>query len=1073
MVSANPWPEWNGLMLKRLSLFKVVLVFAGILSLIAILAVWFLGPDNGLSRNTIILVITAILVAWISFLVLQFVARRRRSAQSARQFSRSQAGVGPMSSESTEAISLGGRLARTVQWLKKSKLAEAGRDAVYELPWYIVVGPQGSGKSSIIAQSGFTFSYTDPKRSAGKSDILPTATCDLWVANEALFIDSSGKYLAREDSIRLWRDTLDQIKKHRKAKPIDGLVLVMDTVSLLGLDDEALRAEADRIRAFLDLATVEFGMVFPIYLLFNKCDLIEGFQEFFSDLDGREESPLGATFSRDQYQEPHPEKAFEAELEQICQSLVSHRTAFLMGRPERNFEKIFAFPKQLSLLKERLSEFVGILFQPSQFRERPLFRGFYFTSAMQGGQHLNLVADQIYSKTGLPKPENPDQSRGVKSYFIHPLLSRVILPDRQLAGLSSQVIRRRILIRMVVASFVGVILPLILLLLAWGAYRDNHGLLDSIELTREMSIEDGKSSENLLARGELRRSLETMDCRGQVDSCRTNGRSFHWGLFAGDDVLGGARKIYLERLRQLFLDQLLNGDTDLGHTYNGLKTQLRLMTAAPVPLPIDEEVSVSNGPEFDPVQAYTLLKTFLMVTDETRADSAFLNEQIGEYWSQGVQEEDLAEADELLRFYLHQLGDHENSDYRLTRSLADEELASRVRELLLTVDPDIYYYGSIQEEGSYKLNSINLAGIAGVETAEILDAGSEVEGTYTKVGWETLVKDRIVDMKSDYEAERSWVLGISAAEPGQPKIDEKLRAYYFRDYRENWWSFLGGIGVVPFSNFRDASEKLALLSDTRESPLSALLETTSVNTWENLGASDLEDADDLQNVLNRGSAGQREVAEDFQSIHNFVRTGEDQESALMQYLKAVSALQVVIRSYLDANQPAAQVSEIGREAEAALRITNSLLVSFDAESRASIEPLLKQPIQHVLTIVDRTTPVGTVQQRKRSLILGGIVREKKKALDGRTVLLLEASGDSKYEADREIMRTRTAEGVFRFPNPVNPGSFTICVTKDEKNYYCGDVRVGRENDGKVYELKRPRSKIIFGGGKRLLTLKVE
>jgi len=819
-------------MLRRSPLFKVGLVLAGVLSLVVILAAWFLGPGYGLSKTTITLIITVILLAWALFLGLHFLARWRRS-KSVRHFRRPQAGAEPKYSGSTEANELGERLARTVQWLKESKLAEAGRDPVYDLPWYIVVGPQDSGKSSIIAQSGFTFSYTDPKKSAGQSGVFPTTTCDLWVANEALFIDPSGKYLARDDSISAWHDTLIQIKKHRRAKPIDGLVLVVDTAHLMGLDDDSLREEADRIRAFLDLATTEFGMVFPIYLLFNKSDLVEGFQEFFHSLTGREESPLGATFRREQYRHPRPEEAFEAEFEQIYRSLVLHRTAFLMGRSERDLENVFAFPEQLSLLKERLSAFVGILFQPSQFRERPLFRGFYFTSASQGGQHLNLVADQIQSKTGLPKPENPDQSRGAKSYFVHPLLSRVILPDRHLASVSTQVMRRRALIRTAVGCIVGVVLPLILLLLAWGSFKDNSNLLDSIELAWNMSIEDGKSSQNLQALAELRKGLETMDCQGQLDSCRTGGRSIHWGLYAGDGVLGSARRVYVERLRQLFLDQLLNGDTSLGHTYNGLKTQLRLMVAT-APARPDGEAPASDGLEFDPVQAYTLLKAFLMVTDETKANSAFLNERIGEYWSQGVQEEDLPEARGLLRFYLHQLGDHGNPDYRLSRSLAEEELANRVRELILTVDPDLYYYGIIQEEGAYKLNAVNFAGIAGPETAEIFDAGVEVEGTYTKVGWETLVRDRIIDMKSDYEAERSWVLGMSAAEPGQPKIDEKLRAYYFRDYRESWWNFLGGIGIVPFSGFRDASEKLALLGDTRGSPLSALLETTSLNTWEDL-----------------------------------------------------------------------------------------------------------------------------------------------------------------------------------------------------------------------------------------------
>lgn len=1055
-------------MLKRLSSFTRTFILTVILVLIAILAVWFLGPKFGLAAGTVKLLLILILAVGLLIIVTQFVISRIRISRSARHASQSDSNKNLAGS--AEIAALDERLDRAVHWLRKSKLAESGRDVVYDLPWYLLIGPQGAGKSTLLVQSGYGFSYTDPKKVAGKLDFGPTANCDLWLANEALFVDPSGKYLTENQESNTCLNMLKQIKEHRPKKPVDGILLVVDTAKLFSLGDDGIRDQANGLRVFLDMTMNTFGMVIPIYLIFNKSDLIDGFQEFFSKPGDRENLILGATFTRNQFEVEHPEKVFQDEFEQICQSVRAFGVSRLIEQSRRLREKTFQFAQQLSLMKDRLSEFVGILFQHSQFREKPLFRGFYFTSGIQGGNHLDLISRLLSSKAGLPVPDDIKGVRGTESYFIKSILTRIILPDRKLAGLSASVRRRRRLWRMIIAGAAGVILPLILLLSVWAAYRDNSQLIHAAGNARDIPIENGKSSDNLLSLSELKEGIERLDCQGKSESCRISGRRFHWGLYVGDEALAEARKIYLAKLNRLFMDQLMDGDLTLGHKYNGLKTQLRIISSTAAD---QEDISLDSS-DFDPGRTYTLLKTVMMLSNESKASPAFLEEQLTEYWLQGVQEKDKDQATELLRFYLHQLGDHHNPDYRLPANLADEELARRIRAMLLVVKPDLYYYGIIQEEGDHKINLVNLTGIVGVENTGIFDAGAEIDGTYTKVGWETMVRDRINEMKNEYESERSWVLGITASEPGQPKIDEELRRHYFQDYQNNWWNFLHSIDIVPFANFQDASEKLAVLSDARMSPIITLTKAASSNTWDSSEEFDVKDAESIRNVLDGDSEARTELAESFQSIHDFVKEGEDQPSALSQYLKALSGLQVVVKSFLDAGQPAAQIQGIGQEAETTLRITNGLLVGFDVRSRQSIEPLLKQPIQHVLSLVDRATPVGAIRERKSTLIVGGIVKDKDKTKENVSVSLLQVYEDDKYEADKEIMRAQAQEGVFQFPNPVNPGAYKICASEDNDNsHYCGDVRLARENDGKVYELKRARSRILFGGGKRQLTLNIK
>ena len=70
------------------------------------------------------------------------------------------------------------------------------------------------------------------------------------------------------------------------------------------------------------------------------------------------------------------------------------------------------------------------------------------------------------------------------------------------------------------------------------------------------------------------------------------------------------------------------------------------------------------------------------------------------------------------------------------------------------------------------------------------------------------------------------------------------------------------------------------------------------------------------------------------------------------------------------------------------------------------------------------------------------------------------------------MRAETSAGQFQFSTPVNAGRYKICVSKDRKSFFCGDIRLALDNDGKSYELRRPRSMLVKGGGRLELTLSI-
>src|SRR4030095_12665268 len=180
-------------MSKLLSLSKNLVVLTGLLLLLFLTLIWFAGPRFGLEQvNYRIVTILTFVVAWTPFILIA--VRKRQSSQPAGgERSTSQAPVpSAMLEQGEEVGAFRVQLGRAVQWLKESKSKKlSGRgDVVYQLPWYILIGPPASGKSMLLGQSNLDFPYTDPDRAIGRRGIEPTKSCDLWISNAALFIDA-------------------------------------------------------------------------------------------------------------------------------------------------------------------------------------------------------------------------------------------------------------------------------------------------------------------------------------------------------------------------------------------------------------------------------------------------------------------------------------------------------------------------------------------------------------------------------------------------------------------------------------------------------------------------------------------------------------------------------------------------------------------------------------------------------------------------------------------------------------------------------------------------------------------
>src|SRR5205814_2528385 len=78
----------------------------------------------------------------------------------------------------------------------------AGRDgqSLYDLPWYVFIGAPGSGKTTALVNSGLKFPLAERFGKSKVKGVGGTRNCDWWFSDEAVFLDTAGRYTTQESN---------------------------------------------------------------------------------------------------------------------------------------------------------------------------------------------------------------------------------------------------------------------------------------------------------------------------------------------------------------------------------------------------------------------------------------------------------------------------------------------------------------------------------------------------------------------------------------------------------------------------------------------------------------------------------------------------------------------------------------------------------------------------------------------------------------------------------------------------------------------------------------------------------
>src|SRR5579872_1934214 len=280
--------------------FKFLLLLIGFLLIAAF--VWIAGPYFAFgewrpleSERARLLTILAILALW----VLRWIFKKLRAGQLSAQLMKAIT-ARPSAEQQVhgDALQLRERFEEAVGTLKQEK--RAGRN-LYDLPWYIIIGPPGSGKTTALVNSGLNFPLAQKFGKQSVRGVGGTRNCDWWFTDEAVFLDTAGRYTTQDSDQSAdsagWAEFLNLLRKYRRRRPLNGVLVAMSVADLLTLSSTDTDANIAAVRRRLDEVNRHLSITLPVYLIITKCDLIAGFTEYFDDLgvEGRAQV-WGTTF---------------------------------------------------------------------------------------------------------------------------------------------------------------------------------------------------------------------------------------------------------------------------------------------------------------------------------------------------------------------------------------------------------------------------------------------------------------------------------------------------------------------------------------------------------------------------------------------------------------------------------------------------------------------------------------------------------------------------------------------------------------------------------------------------------
>ncbi|MGY5823062.1 type VI secretion system membrane subunit TssM [Vibrio chemaguriensis] len=694
---------------------------------------------------------------------------------------------------------------RIEQAVKVVTKTHKGKRSLYDLPWYVLIGPPGTGKTTVLKQSGLEFPLADSLGSDSIAGVGGTRHCDWWFANKAVLIDTAGRYTTQDSQEKVdskaWHGFLGLLKKYRTQRPINGAIVTISLASVMSQTRTERSLHARAIKSRLQELKNQLGMQFPIYVLLTKMDLVAGFNEFFSDLSKEEREELfGFMFPREVADERGVISLFNKEFHGMLERLDARMLRIL--ETEDDLEKralIFEFPKQLRVLQANLDEFLAEIFAQNSFEEPALIRGVFMLSSVQEGLPVDKLMNESTNGLGLNRLALAKSHTGSHSYFVKNLFDKVIFREQLLGTVNRHYQKQSGWMRR------GVYIGCASLLLGASAlwlmsYKWNSQLIvDTNEQAGHIGAMIG--AESLDFEADIISAVETLDRLmtlplgkqsnyGDADSVK------RFGLYQGDKVSQAANNAYSDALTQYY-----------------------------APLLLDSLVTEMESNQQHREYLYETLKTYLMLFNPDK----YQQDEVLAWFNFYFERQYPGELNIDLRKGLLQHTQNllENNGQGFSYNTA---AVTNAREVLtqMSLPERAYQRMKIQFSKSH-VPSFRLTDVLGPKGLEQFERASGkplsqgISGFYTYNGFHSIFQIQINRTVKSL-MEENWVYGddLKAHEIDQDSAIQGVQSRYYQDYVNEWKTLIEDIQLKQAPSLELATEQARVLSGV-ERPIESLL----------------------------------------------------------------------------------------------------------------------------------------------------------------------------------------------------------------------------------------------------------
>jgi len=699
------------------------------------------------------------------------------------------------------------KLRTALTQLRKSKL---GARSLYELPWYIMIGPPGAGKTTAIVNSGLKFPLVEEFGSASIGGVGGTRNCDWWFTDNAVMIDTAGRYTTQESDAesdnRGWIGFLNLLKKHRKRQPINGAIIAI-SLSDLSLTDEVTQAgHARSIRKRLHELREKLGVRFPVYVMFTKADLIAGFAEFFDNL-GKEarEQVWGFTLPLEKAKSvSSPIAAFDDEFSALLTQLNTQSLERMQQETDHQRRSLIAsFPGQVASVRQVARDFLSEVFLDNKFEQRHLLRGVYFASGTQEGTPIDRLMMGMARTFGIGRQAIGSGKGTARSYFLTRLFDQVIFKEAGLVSADDKVERRyrwtrraAIAASVVIAGAAGTV---------WvRSYLGNEAMMaQAAQGLSDYQAASALIPSNPIGDSDIVSTLPALNILRTLPANPLAGEpadagSLGWGLYQGGSMGSSAAQAYRAGLNQHLLPRLL----------------LRLE---------NQMQSTMNQPEL----LYEALKVYLMLGQQGPLNIDLVREWMNLDWTVSFPGPANDQVRAELTQHLEAMPSQPMQSVALNGPLV-EQAQKVLTELPMA---QRIYNGIVNSAKALALPEWRVTEVGGPAVTRVFVRSSGkplnegIEGIYTYAGFYDVFLGEALQVVTRLQSE-SWVLGpnniADQSEVALLAMSRDVLDLYYNDFIARYEAILGDIDIIPLESASHAADVTNILSGPT-SPIANLL----------------------------------------------------------------------------------------------------------------------------------------------------------------------------------------------------------------------------------------------------------